>query len=112
MLYMAQLAQHLQGPVYVDRTPAALQGAQGEAYEVRTQVWVQDSAGSTALKGFKAHFDKASIRKGDDIRVAMSNDGQVTTLINGKKVRRSLRSCGLLACPVHICPCAPRLNRL
>jgi hypothetical protein len=35
---------------------------------------------------FKSHFDNVTVHKGADIRIALSSDGSVTTMVDGAKV--------------------------
>jgi hypothetical protein len=38
------------------------------------------------LVTFKSHFDDVTFRKGMDLRLALSSDGSVTTVVDGAKV--------------------------
>lgn len=38
------------------------------------------------LVSFKSHFDDVTFRKGMDVRLALSSDGSVTTVIDGAQV--------------------------
>ena len=38
------------------------------------------------LVSFKSHFEDVTFKKGMDVRLALSSDGSVTTVIDGAKV--------------------------